>query len=224
MAKFEIDFLPDFSEQTLIEELQRIARGLGQDTLSRDDIDRHGKMSSAVVLKRFGSLRQALQAAGLRPTRFMKASEHELLDLLEEVWVVSLERFGRRPERADLKTLGSPVSADTIVRRFGSWRKALIATAERADRESPSGSAEVASAEPTLLSTTSTRAGRATLSIRKRFFVLKRDHYRCRLCKATGIPLEVDHVIPVARGGSDALDNLQTLCIPCNRGKRDSLE
>jgi len=222
MAKFDIDFLPEFSEQTLIEELQRLARALGKDTLSRRDIDQHGKMSSAVVLKRFGSLRKALQAAGLRPTRFMKASEAELLDLLEEVWVTSLERFGRRPERADLKTVGSPVSADTIVRRFGSWKKALIATAERADRERPSGSE--GSPELTPLSSTSMRLGRATLSVRKRFFVLKRDLYRCCLCKATGVPLEVDHIEPAARGGSDALDNLQALCFPCNRGKRDSIE
>ena len=87
MVKFVVDFLPDFSEQTLIEELLRISRELGQDTLSRRDIDRHGRMSSAVALKRFGSLRQALQAAGLRPTRFMKASDQELLGILEEVWV-----------------------------------------------------------------------------------------------------------------------------------------
>ena len=222
MVKFKIDFLPEFSEQTLVEELQRLARILGKDTLSRKDIDQHGKMSSAVVLKRFGSLRQALQAAGLRPTRFMKASEEELLDLLEEVWVASLERFGRRPERADLKTLGSPVSGDTILRRFGSWRKALIATAERVDRERPSGLED--SPQPTRLPSASTRAGRSTLSVGKRFFVLKRDQYRCRLCKAAGVPLEVDHIVPVARGGSDALDNLQALCIPCNRGKRDSIQ
>jgi hypothetical protein len=222
MTKFDIDFLPEFSEQTLIEELQRLARALGKDTLSRRDVDQHGKMSSAVVLKRFGSLRKALQAAGLRPTRFMKASEAELLDLLEEVWVASLERFGRRPERADLKTVGSPVSADTIVRRFGSWKKALIATSERADRERPSDPKGSPNRPP--LSSTSMRSGRATLSVRKRFFVLKRDLYRCRLCKATGVPLEVDHIVPAARGGSDALDNLQALCFPCNRGKRDSIE
>ena len=222
MAKFKIDFLDDFSESALIEELQRLARDLRRDTLSRRDIDQHGKMSSAVVLKRFGSLRQALQAAGLRPTRFMKASDQELLDLLEEVWMASLERFGRRPERADLKTLGSPVSADTVVRRFGSWKKALIATAERADRERPPSPDELPA--PALPSRASTRPGRATLSVRKRFFVLKRERYRCRLCNATGVPLEVDHIVPAARGGSDALDNLQALCIPCNRGKRDSHE
>ena len=136
----------------------------------------------------------------------------------------SLERFGRRPERADLKTLGSPVSPDTIVRRFGSWRKALVATAERADRGRSQESREEASTEPKNLPSTTFRGIRRTLSVRKRFFVLKRDRYMCRLCKATGVPLEVDHVVPVARGGSDALDHLQALCISCNRGKRDNFE
>jgi len=220
MARFEVDFLPEFSEEALIEEMQRLARHFGKDTLPRRDIDQFGKMSSAVVLKRFGSLRQALQAAGLRPTRFMKASDEELLNLLEEVWVTSLESFGRRPERTDLKTLGHPVSADTVVRRFGSWKKALIATAERADRERIPSSDEL----PELpdASGIMERPRRQSLSVRKRYFVLKRDQYRCRLCKATGVPLEVDHVVPAARGGSDALDNLQALCVPCNRGKRDS--
>lgn len=223
MAKFDIDFLSEFSEQTLITELQRVADLLGKDTLSRRDIDQHGKMSSSVVLKRFGSLRQALQAAGLRPARFMNASDEELLDILEDVWVTSLEKFGRRPERADLRIAGSLVSGDTIVRRFGSWRQALIATAVRADRERPSDSE--GAPDPLPLSSTSKRpAVRTTLSVRKRFFVLKRDHYRCHLCNATGVPLEVDHVIPAAKGGSDALDNLQALCVPCNRGKRDSIE
>lgn len=224
MAKFEIDFLSNFSEQTLIEELQRIARELGQDTLSRGDIDQSGRMSSAVVLKRFGSLRKALQAAGLRPTRFTKASEQELLDLLEIAWVASLERFGRRLERADLKELEIPISGDTIIRHFGSWKKALIATAERADRESPTLTEEATSRGPTPPSSKSTPASRTTLSVRKRFFVLKRDRYMCCLCKESGVPLEVDHIVPVARGGSDSLTNLQTLCFPCNRGKRDSLE
>ena len=214
-----VDFLVEYSEATLIEEMLRIARQLGKDTLSRRDIDQHGKMSSAVVLKRFGSLRQALQAAGLRPTRFMKATDEELLDVLEELWVSTLEKFGRRPERADLKNLGKrSVSSDTVVRRFGSWKKALVATADRADRESPHESLKSVSVAPIAQS----HVPRAAISVRKRFFVLKRDNYKCRLCGNSGVPLEVDHIVPAARGGSDALDNLQTLCVPCNRGKRDS--
>jgi len=35
----------------------------------------------------------------------------------------------------------------------------------------------------------------------------------------TEVALEVDHVIPVAEGGTDELYNLATLCRPCNNGK-----
>ena len=62
--------------------------------------------------------------------------------------------------------------------------------------------------------------GRKTLSVKKRFSVFKRDRYRCCICRISGIELEVDHKVPVAQGGSNALDNLQTLCFDCNRGKR----
>ncbi|MBR2352886.1 MAG: HNH endonuclease, partial [Clostridia bacterium] len=34
-----------------------------------------------------------------------------------------------------------------------------------------------------------------------------------------GVKLEVDHIIPVSKGGKSTLDNLQTLCERCNRGK-----
>ena len=224
MVKFSIDFLTEFSEKTLIDELNRIAQQLGRDTLSRRDIDEHGRMSSAVVLKRFGSLRVALQAAGLRPTRFMKASDEELLDVLEDLWVASLEQRGRRPERADLATLNCFVSADTIVRRFGSWKKALLATAERAERRSTPDEASEAAPVQALFAVKTTQSARSTISVRKRFLVLKRDRYTCCLCKATGVPIEVDHIVPVARGGTDALHNLQTLCMSCTRGKRDSIQ
>ena len=64
-----------------------------------------------------------------------------------------------------------------------------------------------------------------SLSLRKRFFVLKRDDFTCCTCGASGhgVKLEVDHTIPVAKDGADALGNLHTLCFKCNRGKRDSI-
>ena len=57
----------------------------------------------------------------------------------------------------------------------------------------------------------------------KRFKVLMRDNFKCRYCGKTSDEkeLEVDHVIPKARGGSNNLENLVTSCFECNRGKRD---
>jgi hypothetical protein len=51
--------------------------------------------------------------------------------------------------------------------------------------------------------------------------VLARDKYRCLMCGRgkDEVALEVDHVIPVATGGTDELENLATLCRDCNRGK-----
>lgn len=53
--------------------------------------------------------------------------------------------------------------------------------------------------------------------IRSRIF--QRDDYTCRYCSARGGRLECDHVVPVARGGSDDDSNLATACRKCNRSK-----
>ncbi|MGI9306110.1 MAG: HNH endonuclease [Gammaproteobacteria bacterium] len=55
-----------------------------------------------------------------------------------------------------------------------------------------------------------------------RYAVLARDHYTCRSCHRTGIPLHVDHITPLARGGGNDAGNLQTLCAACNLGKGTS--
>ena len=60
------------------------------------------------------------------------------------------------------------------------------------------------------------------VSKRTRFEVLRRDNYTCRYCKSTTAPLEVDHVTPVALGGSDEPDNLVAACVDCNAGKASS--
>lgn len=51
--------------------------------------------------------------------------------------------------------------------------------------------------------------------------VFKRDNYTCQYCGKVGGKLEVDHIFPFSKGGSDNLDNLTTSCQKCNRQKRD---
>ena len=38
-----------------------------------------------------------------------------------------------------------------------------------------------------------------------------------------GVKLEVDHVHPRSKGGSDSEDNLVTACFDCNQGKKDMI-
>jgi len=54
-----------------------------------------------------------------------------------------------------------------------------------------------------------------------RFDVFKRDAFTCRYCgkRSPEAILEVDHVLPVAAGGADDMENLVTSCFECNRGK-----
>ena len=58
-----------------------------------------------------------------------------------------------------------------------------------------------------------------------RFEVFQRDRHTCQYCgrRAPDVELEVDHVIPVARGGTDAFENLMTSCRECNSGKSAKL-
>lgn len=57
------------------------------------------------------------------------------------------------------------------------------------------------------------------VSKRTRFEVLRRDDFTCRYCRSTDGALTVDHVTPVALGGTDDPSNLVAACRDCNAGK-----
>lgn len=60
-----------------------------------------------------------------------------------------------------------------------------------------------------------------TISKRVRFEVLRRDKFNCMYCGriAPYVVLHVDHVVPVALGGTDDPSNLVAACADCNSGK-----
>ena len=71
-----------------------------------------------------------------------------------------------------------------------------------------------------------TKANRLPISNRTRFLIFKLDKFRCRICGDSaddGARLEVDHKLPVSKGGTNDLSNLWTLCYDCNRGKNTSI-
>jgi hypothetical protein len=216
LTHFEIDFLESHDEESLKGELQRVARVLGKRTVTTAEMDRLGRVNTWTIARKFGSLRKAHEAAGLVPARYTKATNEELMQVLANLWAVTLQQKGRRPRVSDMKKPEYPVSPYTIMLRFGTWKKALIATSRwmglpPAKRNLPGGSG-------------AGRSKRKGMSDRTRYLVLKRDRYQCQVCHKAGGELEVDHILPVCRGGSEALENLRTLCKRCNRGKGGDLE
>lgn len=69
---------------------------------------------------------------------------------------------------------------------------------------------------------------RTLMTKKLREFIKTRDNFTCCNCgNSTNVEpnllLEIDHIIPVAKGGRTVEDNLQTLCWKCNRAKSDKI-
>ncbi len=70
------------------------------------------------------------------------------------------------------------------------------------------------------------RAKRLNHTLRRYWeWLVDRLDYRCQIC---GDPfeffdLEVDHIIPLSRGGQNVWDNIQPLCESCNARKNDKI-
>lgn len=43
----------------------------------------------------------------------------------------------------------------------------------------------------------------------------------CLRCQRKDVPMTADHVLPLSKGGSNDISNIQPLCGPCNSGKKD---
>ena len=74
----------------------------------------------------------------------------------------------------------------------------------------------------------SSKGQRMLMTAKLRQEILERDDYTCQKCgnstyKEENLLLEVDHIIPVSKGGKTVPENLQTLCWKCNRSKGNSM-
>lgn len=70
---------------------------------------------------------------------------------------------------------------------------------------------------------------RSLMTARLREYIKKRDNYTCKNCKVStmdeaNLLLEVDHIMPVSKGGISIEENLQTLCWKCNRSKSNKFD
>ena len=52
-----------------------------------------------------------------------------------------------------------------------------------------------------------------------REYLLEKWQRTCAYCKAKDVPLEIEHIVPKSRGGSNRITNLALSCVPCNQKK-----
>lgn len=87
LMKFEL--APDnrgVDNETLLEDLRRVARNLKKDSLWAEVYDRLGRVHSDTIRKRFGSWNKALRLSGLRVRQLHGIGDEELFRNLEAVW------------------------------------------------------------------------------------------------------------------------------------------
>jgi 5-methylcytosine-specific restriction endonuclease McrA len=120
--KYELE--PDnhnCSDETLLDDLRSVASRLGKTTLTGDEYSAEGRFHSTTIRRRFGSWNAGLRKAGLDLAGRIGVPDRELLDDIKRV---SLHFGSAVLTREAYDSLGT-FSSCCIVRRFGSWAKAL---------------------------------------------------------------------------------------------------
>ena len=172
--------------------------------------------TAGTISKRFhqsGGWRAALGRVGITTgVQSREYSAKELLDNLERIW----RQLGYPPGKRRLAKYGAGISERPYVRRWGSVRNACHLLAQFKNSEIT---------QDQLLGNRSASA-RGTISLKVRWDVMKQGNYMCAKCgsRPPDVSLEIDHIVPLAQGGTDAIANLQVLCNRCNQGKKARME
>lgn len=210
----------DATAEDCVNDLRMVATKLGKTRLSFSDYKPHGRYSIALFARRCGSFKEALERAGLSPSASFHETltDEQLFENLEKLW----EALGRQPTKNDYFKPLSQYSYGPYIRRFGSYRKALEAFV--ASFEADPGESEPLMTTPISPASPMKHKTSRNISWRMRFIVMRRDCFKCKLCGTSpalkpGTVLVVDHVKSWESGGETVIENLQTLCEPCNGGK-----
>lgn len=136
MPRFEINFLDDYTDESLLAEIRRVAANYSGQFLSMQTFDRlSGRVSCSAIRHRFGGWKEALTKAGLgrlyggrTVSEKMKAQAHRRLS--NDDLIAEMKRVYAQIGRAELTTVDfdhhSAITSSVAARsRFGSWKNAL---------------------------------------------------------------------------------------------------
>jgi hypothetical protein len=218
--RFALDaFNRNVPDEELLQDLEKVNSKLkaqGKTLTFRSYRKLGGKYSAGTIAVRFGSWNDGLRRAGITPNEEKNVSVEALFDNLKLVWIAK----GKQPVYRDMSIASSQYTASIYNDRFGGWRKALEEFVASVGHEE----SELLNYEVEIKSSRGTKRTKRDPSLALKYFVLKRDHFRCVACgrspaTVAGLVLEIDHRVAWSKGGETIAENLDTLCFGCNRGK-----
>jgi hypothetical protein len=218
VSRFELQRVKGQAVETqdIVTDLRRVLNLLNKKIITQYEYESLGKYSATTVKRRFGSWNAAVIQIGAQPSIERDISDDRLYKNIFMLW----EYYGRQPRKSELAKPPSSISEGPYFRRFNSWQLALENFVSYANSEG----LIFEESEQLASSKNSPRLP----SLRLRFKILQRDHFRCVACGNSpslhpGLILHVDHINPWSKGGLTEEKNLQTLCEPCNLGKSNVL-
>lgn len=137
MPRFEIDFLTEYTDEALLNELRRVAGLLADgELLTKPTYKRHSKVAENTIRRRFGGWKQALEKADLghlyhgqpvsQKMKTQSARNWSDTDLVRELRRVHT-LVGKEWLTSTDFNANSLTSTESIRRRFGSFHEALEA-------------------------------------------------------------------------------------------------
>lgn len=128
--KFELNTLDNYDDDTILEEIRRVASLLKGKRLTIANFDELSKVHSTTVRKRFGSWTKALSRAGVESKATDHARRLEIGKSLHKEQLASLIKSIAAEQRASSLTMSefskqTGIGQKAILTRFENWREAL---------------------------------------------------------------------------------------------------
>ncbi len=126
--KFELKpYNYGLSDRELLGDIQRVAKELGKDYVTKAEYDKYGRLCSSTFQKRFGGFGKAHELAGLRRIRNHQATAQDCMaDLRRVAQTLGSDCISTEDYKANGR-----YSLRVISSRVGSWRQAIADTGLR---------------------------------------------------------------------------------------------